>query len=208
MIIEEQFRFPGSPTTVAGALLDVDRIKSCVPGLESVSEISPDEYEATLAVRLGPMSASFVGSVEIDRSGAPEVLRASGSGRDRKTGSRAEVEFTARLEHAADGTLVSTLTDLTIRGRLGQFGAGVITSTGREMIREFARCASETLEASAEATEDGLSTASGLGAGEGKLASTPSLVRVVLRGVLTYFSGAIQALGETVRRLFRSGRSR
>jgi carbon monoxide dehydrogenase subunit G len=192
MIIEESFSLAASPTDVASFFLDVDRMSRCVPGVDSVRAIDPDRYEATMSIRLGPIQARFAGNVRVDSTDAPHRLAASARGNDKATGSQAEVEFTANLVELADGTTrVDSISDVTIRGRLGQFGTGVITSTAKAMVREFATCAGTAL-ATSDAPAAQPMQPTGLG-------------RAISQGIGIYLKTVLQRAGAFFKRLVRRG---
>jgi hypothetical protein len=173
VIIEETFRVDSSRPRVAQFLLDVPRMSRCVPGVEGLHRVDDSKYEATLVVGIGPIRAKFEGEVVIDDSEAPEVISAAARGRDSTTGSVAQVDFSAFLTETEEGsTEIRSRSDVAIRGRLGQFGTGVVTSTAREMIRSFAECAADAIGSSYD---------------EARAPSpSPGVLAIVVRGVLAY----------------------
>ena len=141
MIITESFVLQADRERVAALLTDIERVAACVPGVENVEMTEPNTYKAVLKTQIGPIKSSFAGSVEIDRSGAPARLAANAQGKDRSTQSMAKVGFSANLEEIGDGTTrVDAEADVSIRGRLGQFGTGVIQATATQMLNDFAAC--------------------------------------------------------------------
>lgn len=199
MIIEESFSVAAPRDQVAAFLLDVERVSSCVPGVGDVRAVGDDEYEATLRVHLGPIRAQFAGSVRVDGTDAPESLSAVAQGRDGATGSLAQVEFAAVLAEMPDGTTtVASTADVTIRGRLGQFGTGVVTSTAKSLVREFAVCAGQAVEAPPPGSEAAAPTSP----------EAPSMGRVLRRGMGLYLAGIVTRVGEILRRLLGRRRSR
>ena len=146
MIIDEQFDVSAPRETVVAYLLDVERMSGCVSGLDDVRAKDEDAYEATLRVAVGPIKSVFNGSAELDRSAVPDQLAGRASGRDRQSASRVSVDFTADFI-ALDPrrTRVSIHADVTLRGRLGQFGTGVVQATATELIRDFATCTESAL---------------------------------------------------------------
>jgi len=152
MIIKESFEVPVAKSEAVTFLLDVPRMSACVPGVQDVRAIGEDEYEAVLRLQLGPIRSNFSGRARLDASGAPDRLTATAEGRDRSTSSQVQVRFEAEVsEHPGPRTVVDCTADVTIRGRLGQFGTGLITSTAKTVLREFADCASSTLIRAGEA---------------------------------------------------------
>lgn len=186
MIIEESFTVAAPRERVADFLLDPTRMSRCVPGVGEVVPSGVDSYEATLTVRVGPIQARFAGEVTVDSSGAPDKLRAVARGRDGATGSQVQVDFTAVLAEAGPNTTeVRSTSEVTIRGKLGQFGTGVITSTARTMVGEFALCAGAALDSPS-----------------GDIA-TPSIARVARRGLIAYVGGLLAAFWDWISRLGR-----
>ena len=146
MIIEQTFTVNASRDRTAAFFLDIDRVTGCVSGVENVTEVEPGRYRAVLTVRLGPIRAAFQGEMSLDASQAPERLKATGEGRDRATGSVAKVDFTAELaEDEADRTTVNAVADVALRGRMAQFGTGVMRAAAGELVKEFAACANVAL---------------------------------------------------------------
>lgn len=194
MIVEQAFRIGRPRDEVVAFLTDIDRASRCVPGVEDVQARGDNEYVATLRVRLGPVAAAFHGAVRVDDTQAPERLVAVGEGRDHRSGSQARVELGADLTEAGSETAVQVRTDLVIRGRLGQFGTGVINSTAQEMVREFTDCVNNTLSAQEPAGgQPPAATSRG--------PRPPSLARVVTRGVGMWLAGLLRSARRLYRRL-------
>ncbi|MGH2776627.1 MAG: CoxG family protein [Actinomycetota bacterium] len=148
MIITESFILQAERERVAALLTDIERVAACVPGVENVTMTEPNTYEAVLRMQVGPIKSSFSGSVQVDPSGAPARLAAKAQGKDRSTQSMAKVGFSATLEEIGDGTTrVDAEADVSIRGRLGQFGTGVIQATATQMLNDFATCVNTSLGA-------------------------------------------------------------
>ena len=153
MIISEVFSLEGPRDRVSALLLDVQNVRSCVPGVTDVKQVSATNYEATLAVQVGPIRSAFRGSITLDDSQSPERLKATARGKDRATGSLATVSFDAHLaETAPNVTTVRTTADVSIRGRLGSFGTGVIQATAQQMIGDFVSCVNAQLSSASGAT--------------------------------------------------------
>ena len=173
MIIENSFSIAAPRSEVVAAFLDAERTLSCVPGVTGVTKESEHRYTATLTAKVGPIKANFAGSVTYDAGQAPEAIRATGEGRDRTSGSVAKVTLDAAFREPEPGqTHITTRADLAIRGRLGQFGTGVVQAIADEMIGSFARCLEATIT----------------GAGPDQHAATevsgPSLIGAAARGLV------------------------
>jgi len=160
-------------------LTDVERIAPCMPGAQ-LQEIEGDEYRGIVKVKVGPITAQYKGAarfVEQDEAGHRAVLRAEG--RETRGQGNANATITAQLEPDGDGTKISVMTDLTITGRVAQFGRGVLADVSAKLLGQFADCLQTQLlageESGATARGDGgdAGGASG-GAGGGSSASAPS----------------------------------
>lgn len=146
MRIDERFTLEVPVDDAFAFLSDVRRVAGCVPGVEDLTEQEDGSFTARLKVQLGPIKASFDGEVALTTDAEARRLTASGQGRDKGSGSRAEIAFSGDLEPREDGhTDVVTVAEVTIRGRLGQFGTGVIRATATEVLRDFVACANDSL---------------------------------------------------------------
>jgi carbon monoxide dehydrogenase subunit G len=126
-------------------LTDVERIAPCMPGAE-LQEVEGDEYRGIVKVKVGPITAQYKGKatfVERDDSGHKAVLRAEG--RDTRGQGNASATITAKLQPDGDGTKVEVLTDLTITGRVAQFGRGVLADVSGKLMDQFAECLEKDL---------------------------------------------------------------
>src|SRR5947209_5142821 len=131
-------------------LLDVERIAPCMPGAE-LQEITEDEYRGVVKVKLGAITAQYKGAVrfaEVDEAGRRLVLRAEG--RETRGQGNASATVTATLRPAGEGrTEVAIETDLTISGKIAQFGRGVMADVSSKLLGEFARCLEDQLQSPA-----------------------------------------------------------
>jgi hypothetical protein len=121
-------------------LTDVERIAPCMPGAQ-LQEIEGDEYRGIVKVKVGPITAQYKGAarfVEQDEAGHRAVLRAQG--RETRGQGNANATITAQLEPDGDGTKISVVTDLTITGRVAQFGRGVLADVSAKLLGQFADC--------------------------------------------------------------------
>jgi uncharacterized protein len=144
--IEERFVLAAPIDAVFDFLSDVRQVAGCVPGVDGLVQLDDGSYTAKLKVQLGPIKAAFDGAVRLETDRSAYTLSATGQGRDSGSGSRAEVAFSGALESIDErSTAVQTVAEVTIRGRLGQFGTGVIRATATEVLRDFVACADRQL---------------------------------------------------------------
>jgi uncharacterized protein len=126
------------PVDQAWAVLtDVERIAPCLPGAE-LREVEGDEYRGVVKVKVGPITAEYKGKasfVELDPAVHHAVLRAQG--RDTRGQGNASATIAATLEPKGSSTHVSVVTELTISGRVAQFGRGVLAEVSNKLMSEF-----------------------------------------------------------------------
>ncbi len=146
MIIEETFTIDAPVQKVWDFFLDINQMSKCVPGAE-VRQLDETHYEGALAVKVGPIGASFSGSVTITNQSPPTAVEASVNGKDKQTGSMVQGRFASTLKSlAANQTEVSYQIDVAIRGKLGQFGQTVIQDTAQRISAEFLSCLKAQIE--------------------------------------------------------------
>ena len=119
-------------------LTDVERIAPCLPGAQ-LQEIEGDTYRGVVKIKVGPIVAQFKGQavfVEKDEVNHRAVLKAEG--RDTGGKGNASALITAQLTSKGEGsTYVEVTTDLTITGKVAQFGRGALADVSNKLLGQF-----------------------------------------------------------------------
>jgi hypothetical protein len=140
MELINEFRV-GVPVAEAWTVLtDVERIAPCMPGAQ-LTEVHGDTYTGNVKVKVGPITAQYKGTatfVEKDDAAHRAVLKADG--RDTRGQGNASALVTATLVADGDGTKVTVQTDLTVTGKVAQFGRGVLADVSAKLITQFVAC--------------------------------------------------------------------
>ena len=150
MKLEQSFDVDAPLEQVWEALTDVQRVAPCLPGAELTEAGEDGTYNGTFQVRIGPTSANYRGTLrmqELDEDAHRATMLANGSDKRGSGGAKATIVSTL---HAADGggTRVEVVTDYSITGRLASLGrGGMIEDVGNRLLREFAGCLQERLQA-------------------------------------------------------------
>jgi uncharacterized protein len=122
-------------------LTDVELIAPCMPGAQ-LQEIEGEEYRGIVKIKVGPITAQYKGAarfLERDEGGHRAVLRAEG--RDTRGQGNAAATITMTLTSAGESsTAASVVTDLTITGRVAQFGRGVLGDVSSKLLGQFVDC--------------------------------------------------------------------
>ena len=145
-------------------LTDVERIAPLLPGAQ-LQEIEGDEYRGVVKVKVGPITAQYKGQatfVERDEAAGRVVLRAAG--RDTRGQGNASATITATMVPDGDGTKVTVVTDLTMTGKVAQFGRGVLAEVSAKLIGQFVDALEADLTSSGAADPPGVAEPTGNGA--------------------------------------------
>ena len=148
MELTNEFRVNVPVDRAWAVLTDVERIAPCLPGAE-LREIEGDEYRGVVKVKVGPITAEYKGTarfLEQDDTAHRAVLRAEG--RETRGQGNAAATITATLEPDGTATKVSVVTDLTIAGKVAQFGRGVLGDVSNKLMSQFAESLESTVLAS------------------------------------------------------------
>jgi carbon monoxide dehydrogenase subunit G len=121
---------------VWAALNDPDVLKACIPGCQSLTMKSPTELEATVKIKIGPVSASFSGEVTLSNLNPPESYTISGEGKGGIAGF-AKGGADVRLTEDGDGTILAYDVKAQIGGKLAQLGSRLIDSTSKKLATQF-----------------------------------------------------------------------
>jgi carbon monoxide dehydrogenase subunit G len=137
MELTNDFRVSAAPPVAWKVLTDVERIAPMLPGAQ-LQEIEGDDFRGVVKVKVGPITAQYKGTAsfaEQDESAGRVVLKATG--RDTRGQGNASATITATLQPDGEGTRVSVVTDLTVTGKVAQFGRGVLADVSAKLIGQF-----------------------------------------------------------------------
>jgi carbon monoxide dehydrogenase subunit G len=154
MELTNEFRVGVSVPEAWKVLTDVERIAPMMPGAQ-LQEIEGDEYRGVVKVKVGPITAEYKGKAtfeERDESAGRVVLRAAG--RDSRGQGNASALITATMTPDGDGTKVSVVTDLTVSGKVAQFGRGVLAEVSAKLLGQFVDALEADLDKAGATGED------------------------------------------------------
>ncbi|MGH8919501.1 MAG: SRPBCC family protein, partial [Actinomycetes bacterium] len=146
MELSNDFRVSVDLDTTWRVLTDLERIAPLLPGAQ-LQEVEGDEYRGVVKVKVGPIQASYKGTItfqETDQQAGKMVLKATG--RDTRGQGNANATITATMQADGDGTKVQVMTDLTITGKVAQFGRGALADVSSKLIRQFVDALEKDLE--------------------------------------------------------------
>lgn len=191
MEIEDSFRVDLPVEETWRVLLDIERIAPCLPGAQ-LQEIEGDEYRGVVKVKVGPITAQYKGTAKLEEvDDATHTATIVGNGRDTRGQGNASATIRMTLVPDGDGTRVEIVTDLSITGKVAQFGRGVMADVSAKLLQQFVtNLERDVLSASAPApTEDDVVDLAAADAGEAADAPAGETAPDPAAGVATVAAG-------------------
>ncbi|HXW88384.1 MAG TPA: SRPBCC family protein, partial [Streptosporangiaceae bacterium] len=130
-------------------LTDLELIAPCMPGAQ-LTGVNDGVYTGKVKIKVGPVTADYAGTAkfaEKDDAGYRAVIDARG--RDSRGQGNATALIAAQLRADGAATVVTVSTDLTIAGRIAQFGSGMIKEVSAKLLGQFVQCLEQKLSAGA-----------------------------------------------------------
>jgi uncharacterized protein len=123
-----------------GVLTDLELIAPCMPGAQ-LTGMTDGVYTGKVRIKVGPVTAEYSGTAQFTEKD-DEAYRAviDARGRDSRGNGNATAVISAQLRANGDSTLVTVTTDLTIAGRIAQFGSGMIKEVSAKLLGQFVGC--------------------------------------------------------------------
>ncbi|NPV56454.1 MAG: carbon monoxide dehydrogenase subunit G [Anaerolineae bacterium] len=134
MKLEGEHLFKGPIQDVWEMFLDPDVLGKAIPGVESFVRIDETHYEATMNIRVGPVSGKFDGSVGMEDVVAPESCTLVVEGR----GAAGFVKGVGYIRFADVGDQTTQMTytgDANIGGVLASVGQRMIDSVVKAILK-------------------------------------------------------------------------
>jgi carbon monoxide dehydrogenase subunit G len=119
-----------------GAILDLDRLIPCVEGGRVVERTGPTAAKAEIKVKMGAMSMTFTGTVEVveqDDAAHRAVLKV----KSREAGGQGHANADVSFDLDDGGGKIHTAAQIT--GKAASMGEGVVASVLDGLIKDFAQ---------------------------------------------------------------------
>jgi carbon monoxide dehydrogenase subunit G len=169
---------------------DVPSVAQCLPGATLTEDKGGNVYAGNIAVKLGPIAATFEGEATITHDQPNRSALIDGRGVDKRGGSRGQVKVTYTLTPTATGgTRVAIDADVTLAGPAAQFGrTGLINEMSKRLISDFSSCLEAKMAAPTE-------TAAG------------AIVAPDVKPIALLWAGLVAWLGRLIGRLLGRGQA-
>lgn len=130
-------------------LTDLERIAPCLPGAQ-LTEVEGDTYRGQVKIKVGPILAQFKGQASfISRDDIAHKAALKGEGRDTTGKGNASATITAELTSISPTSTKCTVhTDLSISGKVAQFGRGALADVSDKLLAQFSENLNQLISAS------------------------------------------------------------
>jgi carbon monoxide dehydrogenase subunit G len=133
--IEGEYIFDGPRQAVWEIMRDPDVLSSALPGTQSLEQISENEYQGEMQVRIGPVGGLFTGTVIISNEVPPESLTMTveGKGKPGFLKGTGNVQLSSEVD---DKTLMQYQGDMEVGGRLASVGQRMMDSVSKSLLKQ------------------------------------------------------------------------
>lgn len=128
---------PAPRERVWAALNDPEVLKACIPGCEAFERTGDSSYKATVAARVGPVSARFAGRVELLDIDAPNGYTLRFEGQGGAAGfANGQAKVTLSPADAGETTLAYAV-KAQVGGKLAQIGSRLVDAAAAKLAEDF-----------------------------------------------------------------------
>lgn len=147
MLLEQSFELPAPPELAWPAFADIELLVSCLPGAALTGPAVDGEWPLRFDVKLGPITAGFVGNGRVSADDSQRSGSFQGSALDKRSQSRVKGSAAFSLTAAGTGTRVQVTVDYTLTGTLAQFSrGGLVRDLAAALTAQFAANLSARLQ--------------------------------------------------------------
>lgn len=121
---------------VWSGLNDPEILRRSIPGCDQMLRTGENEFTASVVTRIGPVSATFKGKVELSDLDPPRCYTLSGRGQGGPAGF-AKGSAKVRLTAEGESTRLNYTADVDIGGKLASVGGRLIQSVAKKNADDF-----------------------------------------------------------------------
>lgn len=137
MEIAGETRIAAPRQRVWEALNDITLLARCIDGVESFEAVGENRFAGRMAAKVGPVRATFAGTIELQNLDPPNGYTLSGEGKGGAAGFAKGSADVRLAEDGPDTTILSYTARAATGGKLAQLGARLLEGTARQMADKF-----------------------------------------------------------------------
>jgi carbon monoxide dehydrogenase subunit G len=161
MKLREEFEVAEPVATVWTFFEQPERVAQCMPGVEQLTVVTPDDIDVRLTQSVGPMTATFAAKITIVERVQEKLIGFTATGKSvRGAMGNVRASVSVQLEPVGDRTLVMVEGDVALAGALGSVGQKVVAKQAGKVTGQFARNLAEALGGGTAETTSAAATTS------------------------------------------------
>jgi carbon monoxide dehydrogenase subunit G len=133
--IEGEYTFDGSREQVWEVMRDPKVLATALPGTQSLDQVSENEYQGQMHVRIGTVAGRFSGRVVISNEVPPESLTMKVEGKG-KPGFVNGTGLVKLISQEDDKTLMEYQGDMQVGGRIASVGQRMMDSVSKSLLKQ------------------------------------------------------------------------
>ncbi len=127
---------PASQERTWAALNDPEVLKACMQGCEVLERIGDNQFQAVMAVRIGPVSAKFKGKLEMTDIQVPNAYTIHFEGQGGLAGFGKGSAF-VQLTPEGQSTLLAYKAEAKVGGKIAQIGSRLVDTAAAKITDDF-----------------------------------------------------------------------
>lgn len=131
-----EYRIPAAQQKVWEALNDPAVLQASIAGCRQLERVSDKEFSAIVVAKVGPISATFRGGVELSEIDAPRSYVLTGRGQGGAAGF-ASMQARISLREEAGQTLLHYTANADIGGKLASVGSRLVQTVAKKNADDF-----------------------------------------------------------------------
>jgi carbon monoxide dehydrogenase subunit G len=138
--LREEFEVAEPVASVWTFFEQPEAVAQCVPGVEQLTVLTPDDIEVRLTQSIGPMTATFAAKVAIIERVTEKLIGFTATGKSVR-GAMGNVRATVAvtLQPVGERTVVAVDGEVALAGALGSVGQKVVAKQAGKVTAQFAR---------------------------------------------------------------------
>jgi len=138
MHLEGHFEIDQPQSMVWQKITDHSLMAGCIPGCENIAKVNDNTYEASIAISVGIIKARFDVAVEITKEVEPSEVYSRTTGQEGTRSSLLTSENFLKLSViSANKTRVDYISEVSVSGRLGKYGLGMMQKYTNKIADQF-----------------------------------------------------------------------
>lgn len=131
-----EYDLPQKREIVWKALNDPAMLEKCIPGCETLEKLSDTEFQATVKLSIGPVSARFKGKVKLEDIDPPNGYKIVGEGEGGVAGF-AKGQASVALADEGEGCKLTYKAEAATGGKIAQLGQRLISGSAKKTADRF-----------------------------------------------------------------------